>query len=86
MSEQPQPKQRQMSVAEAGRRGGEVVKNAYGSEHFRAIGRKGGLRTKATHDRSFYEDIGKKSGAAKARKKADAAPPEASSGAPRPRS
>ena len=80
MSEQSE--KRPMTVAEAGRRGGEVVKNTYGSEHFSAIGRKGGLKTKAVHDRDFYERIGKKGGAVtKARNQADASPPEDASGA-----
>lgn len=51
-----------MSVREAGRKGGEVVKLKYGPEFYERIGRKGGLATKRTHGHEFYEEIGKKGG------------------------
>jgi uncharacterized protein len=51
-----------MSVREAGQKGGETVKNKYGSEFYEQIGRKGGLATKLAHGHEFYEQIGKKGG------------------------
>ena len=38
----PKQEKRDMTVAEAGRKGGEVVKERYGSEFYQRIGRKGG--------------------------------------------
>ena len=37
-----------MSVREAGKRGGDRVKEKYGSEFYEAIGRKGGQKPKRT--------------------------------------
>lgn len=51
-----------LTVAEAGRRGGEAVKAKYGAEFYEAIGRKGGLKTKETHGPEFFEAIGRKGG------------------------
>ena len=52
----------QMSVAEAGRKGGEVVRNERGREFYETIGRKGGATVKAERGRAFYEEIGRKGG------------------------
>jgi general stress protein YciG len=58
--------QGEMTVREAGRRGGETVKNKYGSEFYEAIGKKGGQKggetTKRKYGHEFYEEIGKKGG------------------------
>jgi general stress protein YciG len=51
-----------MTVQEAGRRGGESVKQKYGAAFYETIGRKGGQATKEAHGHAFYEQIGKKGG------------------------
>jgi general stress protein YciG len=38
----PNDEKRDMTVREAGRKGGEAVKRKYGSEYYSKIGRKGG--------------------------------------------
>lgn len=61
-----------MSVREAGKRGGDRVKEKYGSEFYEAIGRKGGEATKSKYGPSFYEEIGAKGGQKPKRTPADA--------------
>ncbi len=61
-----------MSVREAGKRGGDRVKEKYGSEFYEAIGRKGGEATKSKYGPSFYEEIGAKGGQKPKRPAADA--------------
>ena len=51
-----------MTVREAGRKGGQTVKQRYGSEFYERIGRKGGEATKSSHGHEFYENIGKLGG------------------------
>jgi uncharacterized protein len=51
-----------MSVSEAGRKGGQTVRDKYGHSFYEEIGRKGGETVKAERGRSFYEQIGKKGG------------------------
>ncbi len=51
-----------MTVREAGKKGGDIVKTKYGPEFFAAIGRKGGESTKRRHGSQFYETIGHKGG------------------------
>lgn len=51
-----------MTVSEAGRKGGQTVKQRYGSEFYERIGRKGGEATKSSHGHEFYENIGKLGG------------------------
>ena len=51
-----------MTVAEAGRIGGETVKAERGREFYETIGRKGGATVKAERGRAFYEEIGRKGG------------------------
>jgi general stress protein YciG len=51
-----------MSVREAGKRGGDRVKEKYGSEFYETIGRKGGEATKSKYGPSFYEEIGARGG------------------------
>jgi len=53
-----------MSVSEAGRKGGQTVRDKYGHSFYEEIGRKGGETVKAERGRAFYEQIGKKGGEA----------------------
>jgi general stress protein YciG len=57
-----------LTVAEAGRRGGNVVKERYGMEFYDEIGAKGGAATREKHGVEFYGQIGKKGGDATAAK------------------
>src|SRR5712692_647314 len=49
-----------MSVSEAGRKGGQTVRDKYGHSFYEEIGRKGGETVKAERGRAFYEYIVKK--------------------------
>ncbi|MBC5823853.1 MAG: hypothetical protein GIX02_03330 [Candidatus Eremiobacteraeota bacterium] len=51
-----------MTVREAGKKGGDIVKSRYGPEFYVEIGRKGGESTKKRHGSQFYEEIGHKGG------------------------
>jgi uncharacterized protein len=51
-----------MSVSEAGRKGGQTVRDKYGHSFYEEIGRKGGEAVKAERGTPFYEEIGKKGG------------------------
>ena len=55
-----------MSVREAGKKGGEkggqTTKERYGTPFYREIGRKGGETVRAERGHEFYEEIGKKGG------------------------
>jgi len=51
-----------MSVREAGKKGGDTVRERYGSEFYETIGRKGGEATRERHGAAFYETIGQKGG------------------------
>lgn len=53
-----------MTVAEAGRKGGQAVRDKYGPSFYEQIGRKGGEAVKAERGHAFYEEIGKKGGEA----------------------
>jgi general stress protein YciG len=59
-----------MTLAEAGRKGGEKVKKERGLDFYAEIGRKGGRRVAKEHGPSFYAEIGRKGGEARR------APPE----------
>ena len=65
------PKKRPMTLAEAGRKGGEKVKRERGLDFYAEIGRKGGRRVAQDHGPSFYSEIGRKGGEAR---RQDAAP------------
>lgn len=52
----------EMSVREAGKKGGDTVRNRYGSGFYEEIGRKGGEATRERHGAGFYESIGQKGG------------------------
>jgi general stress protein YciG len=52
----------EMSVREAGKKGGDTVRDRYGSQFYEEIGRKGGQATRERHGAEFYEAIGQKGG------------------------
>ncbi|MBD5633571.1 MAG: general stress protein B [Candidatus Eremiobacteraeota bacterium] len=52
----------EMSVREAGKKGGDTVRERYGSGFYETIGRKGGQATRERHGAQFYETIGQKGG------------------------
>lgn len=52
----------EMSVREAGRKGGEVRRGQLGPEGYSRLGRKGGEATASTHGSAFYQQIGQKGG------------------------
>ena len=56
---------RPMTLAEAGRKGGEKVKRERGPDFYAEIGRKGGRRVAQSHGPSFYAEIGRKGGEAR---------------------
>jgi len=47
---------------EAGKKGGETVKNRYGASFYQNIGKKGGETVKRERGASFYAEIGRKGG------------------------
>jgi uncharacterized protein len=53
---------RDMTVAEAGKKGGDRVKAKYGKEFYTEIGHKGGRATREKYGPEFYGEIGKKGG------------------------
>src|ERR1051325_6821943 len=52
----------QMTVQEAGRKGGEKVASERGHEFYEEIGRKGGEKVASERGHGFYEEIGHKGG------------------------
>jgi len=54
-----------MTLAEAGRKGGEKIKRERGTDFYAEIGRKGGRRVAQSHGASFYAEIGRKGGEAR---------------------
>jgi general stress protein YciG len=52
----------EMSVREAGKKGGDTVRDRYGAGFYEEIGRKGGQATRERHGAEFYEAIGQKGG------------------------
>jgi uncharacterized protein len=59
---------REMTVAEAGKKGGDRVKAKYGKEFYTEIGHKGGRATREKYGPEFYGEIGKKGGQTTAEK------------------
>ena len=67
MAKTPTSKQGgEMSVREAGRKGGEkggqTTKERYGTPFYKEIGRKGGEAVRDERGHEFYEEIGRKGG------------------------
>jgi general stress protein YciG len=54
--------QGEMSVREAGRKGGETTAERHGHEFYEEIGRKGGVKVRDEYGVQFYEEIGHKGG------------------------
>ena len=52
----------EMSVREAGKKGGNTVRDRYGSTFYEEIGRRGGKTTRERHGKEFYEAIGQRGG------------------------
>jgi len=52
----------EMSVREAGRKGGETTAERHGHEFYEEIGRKGGVKVRDEYGVQFYEEIGHKGG------------------------
>ena len=52
-------------LSEAGRRGGEVVKERYGAEFYSEIGKRGGETVKQERGAEYYSTIGRKGGEAR---------------------
>jgi len=51
-----------MTVREAGRKGGQKVRDQRGHEFYEEIGRKGGQTVRDERGHEFYEEIGHKGG------------------------
>ncbi|HZX45481.1 MAG TPA: general stress protein [Candidatus Nanoarchaeia archaeon] len=51
-----------ISVRDAGKKGGQETSRTHGKEFYQEIGKKGGQETSKTHGREFYQDIGRKGG------------------------
>ena len=55
-----------MSMEERGRKGGEATAEKHDKEFYQEIGQKGGEATAENHDKEFYQEIGRKGGEATA--------------------
>jgi len=62
MPERKQASDTKMTVQEAGRRGGQVVRQKYGSEFYSEIGQKGGKARREELGSEGYAAIGRKGG------------------------
>lgn len=51
-----------MTVGEAGRKGGETTSERHSHEHFQEIGRKGGETVSERYGHEHFEEIGRKGG------------------------
>ena len=60
-------KKGKMTVAEAGRKGGEKTAETHGREFYEMIGRKGGEKTASERGSEFYSEIGIKGGSERAK-------------------
>ena len=58
----PGPDKGDPRMVEAGRKGGNSVKQERGREFFQAIGRKGGKKTAEKYGAEFFSQIGRKGG------------------------
>ena len=58
----PKNDRHEMTVREAGKKGGEAVKEKLGPSFYAEIGKKGGESTKRQQGPEFYSRIGKKGG------------------------
>jgi len=56
------PAKPEITVGEAGHKGGQRTAETHGHEFYEQIGKKGGERTAETHGHDFYEEIGHKGG------------------------
>ena len=65
--------EKEMTVREAGRKGGQTVREKYGVEFYSRIGKKGGKAVAERKSPEFYAQIGKKGGEAARRPKEGAA-------------
>ncbi len=61
-------KRGKMTVAEAGRKGGQRTAATHGREFYEEIGRKGGEKVSATRGPEFYSEIGSRGGSKRAKK------------------
>jgi general stress protein YciG len=62
MPEKKTGKKGDMTVEEAGQKGGERTAETHGKEFYEKIGHKGGEETAKTHGHEFYQEIGHKGG------------------------
>ena len=67
MRDQEEKKKGKMTVAEAGKRGGERTAQTHGREFYERIGRKGGEKVAAERGSEFYSEIGSKGGSERAK-------------------
>ena len=59
-------KNKNMSMEERGRKGGQATAEKHDKEFYQEIGQKGGEATAENHDKEFYQEIGRKGGEATA--------------------
>jgi len=67
LSMREEGKKGKMTVAEAGRKGGEKTAATHGREFYEEIGRKGGEKVSAERGPEFYSEIGSKGGSERAK-------------------
>ena len=60
-------KKGKMTVAEAGKKGGEKTAQTHGREFYEEIGRKGGEKVSEERGPEFYSEIGSKGGSERAK-------------------
>ena len=67
MSTRTEERKGKMTVAEAGRKGGEKTASTHGREFYEEIGRKGGEKVSMERGPEFYSEIGSKGGSERAK-------------------
>jgi uncharacterized protein len=67
LSVRQESKKGKMTVAEAGRKGGEKTALTHGRKFYEEIGRKGGEKVSAERGPEFYSEIGSKGGSERAK-------------------